>query len=107
MLVLALVLLAEAAPLAVTPAAIDPARMSRDQIRAHNQALVRSDPNYIRCVRYAAPGSLIENKQTCRTNSQWVEADRRGNDAARDAADRMRGSEPPAEKLETGRDLGI
>lgn len=107
MFLVALMMLAEAAPIVVVPVAVDPATMSRDQIKAHNQALTRADPDYIRCQRYAAPGSLIENKQTCRTNRQWAEADRRGNDAARDAADRMRGSEPPAEPLERGRDIGI
>lgn len=98
MLVLAFALLAEAAPIAVTPVAVDPGKMNRDQIKAHNEGRPRADPDYIRCLRYAAPGSLIENKQTCRTNRQWAEADRRGNDAARDAADRMRGSEPPREQ---------
>lgn len=98
MFALALILLADAAPVSVTPVTIDPARMTREQIAAHNQSLTRRDPDYIRCVRYAAPGSLIDNKQTCRTNRAWADADRRGNDDARDAADRMRGVEPPREQ---------
>lgn len=74
MFALALILLADAAPVSVTPVTIDPARMTREQIAAHNQSLTRRDPDYIRCVRYAAPGSLIDNKQTCRTNRAWAEA---------------------------------
>jgi hypothetical protein len=71
-------------------AEIIPAAMSRDQIKAHNAVLDKKDPNYIKCVRYAAPGSLIDNKVSCRTNAQWIQANKTGEQNARDTVDAMR-----------------
>lgn len=90
MLIIALTMLAQSGPVAATPVEIDPTQMSQAQIKAHNQPLARRDPEYIRCIRYAAPGSLIENKLKCRTNAQWVIANRKGEDNARDTVDAMR-----------------
>lgn len=67
-----------------------PIVMKQSEIQAYNANLARDHPNYIRCVRYAAPGSLIENKRTCRTNAQWILANRTGEQNARDTAESMR-----------------
>lgn len=73
-----------------TPAtAVDPKKMSQAQIRAHNARLQRTDPNYIRCVRSAALGSLVSRNLSCRTVAQWDAADRAGNEEMRRIQDAM------------------
>lgn len=71
------------------PAAVDPKKMSQAQIRAHNAKLQRTDPNYIRCVRSAAIGSLVSRNFSCRTVAQWEAADRAGNEEVRRVQDAM------------------
>ncbi len=71
------------------PAAVDPKKMSQSQIRAHNAKLQRTDPNYIRCVRSAAIGSLVSRNFSCRTVAQWEAADRAGNEEVRRVQDAM------------------
>lgn len=71
-------------------AVIDPAKMTGAQIKAHNAALDRKDPNYIRCERSTAPNSLIANVRICRTNAQWTIARRTGEQNARDTVEAMR-----------------
>jgi len=71
------------------PAAVDPKKMSQAQIRAHNAKLQRTDPNYIRCVRSAAIGSLVSRNYSCRTVAQWEAADRAGNEEMRRVQDAM------------------
>lgn len=54
------------------PAAeIRPAAMTPAEISAHNKALDRKHPDYIRCERGEATGSLIGTRRTCRTNARW------------------------------------
>lgn len=80
-----------AAP-AAPPAAnqpVDPKKMSQAQIRAHNAKLAKTDPNYIRCVRSAAIGSLVARNFSCRTVAQWNAADRVGNEEARQIGEEM------------------
>jgi hypothetical protein len=89
--ILAIALSASTAAAADGTAEIDPAGMSRDQIRAHNAKVPRDDPSYIRCVRFAGPGSLIENKLRCLTNAQWKQSNRAAEQNARDTAEAMRG----------------
>lgn len=88
----ATLLLTAAAPVVATPAApaeVNPKKMSQAQIRAHNATLQPTDPNYIRCVRSAPIGSLIARNFSCRTVAQWNNADRVGNDEARQISDEM------------------
>lgn len=68
---------------------IDPKKMSQAEIRAHNAKLQRTDPNYIRCVRSAAVGSLVARNFSCRTVAQWEAADRAGNEEVRRVQDAM------------------
>lgn len=93
---LALLLAATPGPSVVVPAtleapavAVDPKKMSQSQIRAHNAKLQRTDPNYIRCVRTAALGSLVSRNFSCRTVAQWDAADRAGNEEMRRVQDAM------------------
>ena len=93
---LALLLTGTPAPSVVVPATLDPAtaavdpkKMSQSQIRAHNATLPRTHPNYIRCVRSAAPGSLVARNFSCRTVAQWEAADRAGNEEMRRVQDAM------------------
>ncbi len=89
----ATLLLGTAGPAVVTsdPATevVDPKKMSQAEIRAHNATLPRTHPNYIRCVRSAAIGSLVARNYSCRTVAQWDAADRAGNDEMRRVADAM------------------
>lgn len=67
----------------------DPKKMTAAEIRAHNAALDKQHPNYIRCVRQAPIGSLVATQRSCRTNAQWARADEVGNAEARDIGDKM------------------
>ena len=58
-------------------AAITPGTMTPAEISAHNRALDRKHPDYIRCERSEATGSLIGTKRTCRTNARWETLARR------------------------------
>lgn len=80
-----------AAPLApaAATAVVDPKKMSQAEIRAHNAQLERTHPNYIRCVRSAAIGSLVSRNFSCRTVAEWDAADRAGNEEVRRVQDAM------------------
>ena len=89
-------LLTSATPATTVPAAydaatavVDPKKMSQSEIRAHNAKLERTHPNYIRCVRSAAIGSLVSRNFSCRTVAQWEAADRAGNEEVRRVQDAM------------------
>jgi hypothetical protein len=89
-----LILLGTAAtpPAAPAPAATgepDPKSMTGAEIRAHNAQLDKQHPYFIRCVRSAPIGSLVETRRSCRTNAAWARADRIGNDEARAIGDQM------------------
>lgn len=93
---IAMLLAATPAPSVIVPASLDPAtavvdpkKMSQSEIRAHNAKLARTHPNYIRCVRSAAPGTLVARNYSCRTVAQWDAADRAGNEEMRRVADAM------------------
>lgn len=75
--------------LAAASVTVDPKKMSQAEIRAHNASLARTDPNYIRCVKSAAVGSLVARNFSCRTVAQWHEADRVGNEEARALREEM------------------
>ena len=62
----------------------DPRTMSQAEIRAFNTGRERKDPDFIRCVRSDETGSLARKTYSCRTNAQWAEADKIGNQNARD-----------------------
>jgi hypothetical protein len=62
----------------------DPRTMSQSEIRAFNAGRVRKDPDFIRCVRSDQTGSLARKTFSCRTNAQWADADRVGNQNARE-----------------------
>lgn len=66
------------------PLTRDPRGMSQSEIRAYNAGRVRTDPNFIRCVRSEQTGSLARKTFSCRTNAQWAQADQIGNQDARD-----------------------
>jgi hypothetical protein len=75
---------APAAPSELPPLDRDPRTMSQSEIRAFNTGRPRTDPDFIRCVRAEETGSLVRKTATCHTNAQWAEADRVGNQNARD-----------------------
>ena len=85
----AAVLLSSAVATPAAVPAIDPKKMSQKQIREHNKGRDVKDPQYIRCVKSAAIGSLVERNYSCRTNAQWAAADRTGNEEARAIQDQM------------------
>lgn len=67
----------------------NPKTMSQAEIRAFNASLDKAHKYYIRCKRSAATGSFIQRQFSCRTNEQWVAADARGNQEARDIGEEM------------------
>lgn len=68
----------------------NPKTMSQAEIRAFNANLDKAHKYFIRCKRSAATGSYIQREFSCRTNEQWVAADVRGNDEARDIGEEMK-----------------
>lgn len=85
-------LAAGAAPVSDASAVdFDPRRMKPAEIRAHNAALDRKDPNYIRCVVQEETGSLVRKNVSCRTNKQWAMSFKDNNQNARDTYDSMVG----------------
>jgi hypothetical protein len=80
---------AVATPPALPPLTREPSSMSQSEIRAYNTGRVRTDPDFIRCVRSEETGSLARKTFMCRTNSQWTLVDRVGNQTARDAYEAM------------------
>ena len=69
----------------------NPKAMSQAEIRIFNAKLDKTHPYFIRCKRSAATGSFVQREVSCRTNEQWASADVRGNQEARDIAERMSG----------------
>lgn len=68
----------------------NPKKMSQAEIRAFNANLDSGHKYFIRCKRSAATGTFIQREFSCRTNQQWVSADVRGNDEARDIMEEMK-----------------
>ena len=101
MSVLATILVLTSAPAAAAPVISGPVVMKTSEIRAYNAVLTPDHPNYIRCVRDAETGSLVKRTRTkvCRTNQEWARLEANGNENARDTADRIRGSIPPADQM--------
>lgn len=67
----------------------NPKAMSRSEIRAFNAKLSRDHPYFIRCVAQEEVGSLVKKNYSCRTNQQWAQADKIGNQNARDTMEAM------------------
>jgi hypothetical protein len=82
---------AEPAALPVAPAPLlqNPRTMSQSEIRAYNTGREKSDPDFIRCVKREETGSLARKTFSCHTNAQWAQADRVGNQNARDTYEAM------------------
>ena len=68
----------------------NPKAMTRAEIRAFNAKLPRTHPYYIRCIKSPAIGSLVAREVSCRTNAQWTEAERIGNQNAYETYDTFR-----------------
>ncbi len=83
-LLIALAAAASAPADQLPPLTRDPRGMSQSEIRASNVGRARTDPSFIRCVRSEKTGSLARKTFSCRTNAQWADADRIGNQDARD-----------------------
>ena len=102
MSILATILVLASAPAASAPVVTGPILMKTSEIRAYNATLTPDHPNYIRCVRDAETGSLVKRSRAkvCRTNAQWVVANRTGEQNARDTLDSMRSRlEGPADAV--------
>lgn len=67
----------------------NPKAMSQAEIRAFNAKLDKAHKYFIRCKRSAPVGSLVQRDVSCRTNEKWASADVKGNQEARDVAERM------------------
>lgn len=92
-LVSASLLIAIAAPAAATsdrqPPDRPPSTMTSREIAAFNQGLEKAHPYYIKCRRMEEIGSLVKKARVCRTNQDWVQADKVGNQNARDTVEAM------------------
>ena len=84
-LFLAIILTAGSAASADAPVAEpNPSKMTRAEIRAHNDKVGTADSLFIRCRRDVEIGSLAKAKTICRTTRDWAAADYAGNRTARD-----------------------
>ena len=83
-LLLSLILTAGSAAADVKVAEPAPDKMTRAEIRAHNDKVGTADPLFIRCRRDVEIGSLAKAKTICRTTRDWAAADYAGNRTARD-----------------------
>ncbi len=84
-LLLAIILTAGSATAAeVQVAEPNPSKMTRAEIRAHNDKVGTSHPLFIRCRRDIEIGTLAKAKTVCRTSRDWADADYAGNRTARD-----------------------
>lgn len=66
-----------------------PSTMTSKEIAAFNDGLDRAHPFYIKCRRIDEIGSLVKKARVCRTNQDWVQADKVGNQNARDTVEAM------------------
>ena len=66
-----------------------PSAMTNAEIRAFNEGLAMTHPDYIKCRKIEESGSWVKKARVCRTNAQWKEAWAQGNQNARDTAEAM------------------
>ena len=88
----ALALAAAPAPAgAETRRALDkaPSAMTNAEIKAYNDGLAMTHPDYIKCRKIEESGSWVKKARVCRTNEQWKQAWAQGNQNARDTAEAM------------------
>lgn len=48
----------------------------------------KSSPDYMRCRRIAATGSLARKEKVCKSNAEWERIAKAGNDSSREALER-------------------
>lgn len=85
-LFLAIILTAGSSAAAAEVQVAEPApdKMTRAEIRAHNEKVGNAHPLFIRCRRDIEIGTLAKAKTVCRTTRDWASADYAGNRTARD-----------------------
>lgn len=66
-----------------------PSAMTNDEIKAYNDGLAMTHPDYIKCRKIEESGSWVKKARVCRTNEQWKQAWGQGNQNARDTAEAM------------------
>lgn len=66
-----------------------PSSMTSSEIKAFNEGLEATHPNYIRCRKTEVIGSLVKKLRVCRTNAQWRRSIDAGNAEAREVVDAM------------------
>ena len=68
-----------------------PSAMTNAEIKAYNEGLAMTHPDYIKCRKIAEIGSWVKKARVCRTNEQWKQSWAQGNQNARDTAEAMVG----------------
>ena len=63
--------------------------MTNAEIKAYNDGLAMTHPDYIKCRKIEESGSWVKKARVCRTNEQWKQAWAQGNQNARDTAEAM------------------
>ena len=66
-----------------------PSAMTNAEIKAFNEGLAMTHPDYIKCRKIEESGSWVKKARVCRTNEQWKQAWAQGNQNARDTAEAM------------------
>lgn len=61
--------------------------MTNAEIKAYNEGLAMTDPQYIKCRKVEEIGSLVKKARVCHTNEDWKKLWAQGNQDARDTAD--------------------
>ncbi|WP_294028953.1 hypothetical protein [Sphingopyxis sp.] len=85
------VLAAVAAPAPVTieraPLDRPASTMTNAEIKAYNEGLASTDPNYIKCRKIDEIGSLVKKARVCHSNDEWKKLWVQGNQDSRDTVD--------------------
>ena len=68
-----------------------PSAMTNAEIKAFNEGLAMTHPDYIKCRKTLQIGSLVKKNRVCYTNEKWKEVTALGNQNARDTAEAMVG----------------
>ena len=66
-----------------------PSAMTNAEIKAFNEGLAMTHPDYIKCRKIEEIGSWVKKARVCRTNEQWKQSWAQGNQNARDTAEAM------------------
>lgn len=63
--------------------------MTSGEIKAYNEGLAPTHPDFIKCRKIEEVGSLVKKARVCHRNAQWKQLWAQGNQDSRDTLDAM------------------